>query len=187
MVYARSLLVRSSTATEKSLTPWIIWSVVGVLLFRSYVTVGGSAGTTTDSQWVLLVYALGPPIVLAILFLNRNIRRADFTILDKLFLGASAASGVYLWCFNEGVLPLHINALVDLSGGVLLVRHVWRDPRSESLLAWSLFGVATVLNLFAIQQWSYVHVMYPLVLAAMTTILPFAIAIRRARTTSAVA
>lgn len=163
----------------KSLTPWIIWSVVGALLFKSYLTVGGSADETNDSAWVLMVYAIGPPTVLSILFLHSKIRRSPFTRLDKLFLAASVFSSVYLGCFNEGVLPLHINAAIDASGGVLLGRHVWRDPHSESLLVWSLFGLAGILNLFAVQSWSYMHGMYPVVLAAMTASLSVVIAIRR--------
>ena len=167
---------------EKSLTPWIIWSLVGVLLLKSYLTVGGSTAETADSEWVLMVYAIGPPAVLAILVLHRKIRSSRFTLLDKLFLAASALSGLYLWRFDEGVLPLHINAMIDASGGVLLTRHVWRVPHSESLAAWTLFGVAGILNLFAVQHWSYVYVVYPLTLAAMTVGIPLVIAIRRRST-----
>lgn len=171
--------VVTNTHREKSLTPWIIWSLVGVLLFKSYVTVGGAGDETADSGWVLLVYAIGPPAVLALLVLHREIRRSPFSLLDKLFLVTSFASGLYLWWFDEGILPLHVNALIDASGGVLLARHVWRSPHAESLLAWSLFGVAGIFNLFAIQHWSYVYVMYPVVLAVMTTSLPVVIAVRR--------
>ena len=180
VIYAWYLI--TTPRNDKTLTPWIIWSLVGALVLKSYLTVGSSGHETVDSAWVLVVYAIGPPIVLSILLVHRKIRSAPFTLLDKLFLAASAISGLYLWRFDEGVLPLHVNALIDASGGVLLARHVWHAPRSESLAAWSMFGVAGILNLFAVQHWSYVYVVYPLTLAAMTVGIPLVIAIRRRST-----
>jgi hypothetical protein len=175
VIYAWHLI--AAPRADKTLTPWIIWSLVGALVLKSYLTVGD--GKTVDSEWVLVVYALGPPIVLTILLVHRKIRSAPFTLLDKLFLVASAISGIYLWRFDEGVLPLHVNALIDASGGVLLARHVWSSPRSESLAAWTLFGIAGILNLFAVQHWAYLFIVYPLTLATMTVALPLVIAVRR--------
>lgn len=171
--------VVKSPHAEKSLAPWIIWSLVGALLLKSYLTVGGSSGETSDSGWVLLVYALGPPIVLGTLVVYGGVRHASFSLLDKLFLAVSLASGVYLWRFDDGLVPLHVNAAVDVLGGVLLGFHVCRSPYSESLAAWSLFGAASALNLLAVQRWSYSHAVYPVVLAAMTTALAVVIAVRR--------
>jgi hypothetical protein len=145
--------VSTREARNEPLAGWIVWTLVGSLLFRSYLKVGAEDGY--DSRWVLLVYALGPPLVLVALMLKRGFTPVTFSRLDTAFLVSSALSGVYLWRYDEGVLPLHVNMIVDVCGGYLIGVRTWRSPFSESRAAWALFSLGSGLTLFAVQRWNY--------------------------------
>lgn len=167
---------------DKSLTAWIIWSIIGIIILKSYLLVGPE-GQTKDSKWLLLVYAVLPPIILAILFFYCKSRKASFSNLDKTFLVATILSGIYLLKFQEGIIPLHVNMLVDSSGAFLVAKTVWRDPESESFPAWILFTIAGLTNLGAVQSWHYIHAVYPFLMLTVCASIFTIMLTRRKKTT----
>ncbi|GEM_PF-5727382 len=161
--YIRSIVVNRHK--DKSLTAWIIWTVVGFLLLKSYQTVGH--GQTEHSKWLLLVYTVSPPTILLLLVFVCKSYKAPFSRLDKIFLTSSLLSGVYLWFFNEGILPLHVNMAIDVSGSYLVARNAWHDPETEDTLSWIIFTCSACINLLAVQEWAYTKAVYPVVLVGM--------------------
>lgn len=174
--YIRDLLVNPKK--DKSMAAWIIWTFIGFIILKSYLLVGGPHQQTADSSWVPLVYAVFPPVVLAILFFHCKSRKASFDRWDKACLAVSFVSLAYLLYFHEGVLPLHVNMVIDASGSVLVARNVWLNPGSEDFYAWMCFAIASALNLFAVQNWEYVQCVYPVLLFAMCTAIVVIIKIR---------
>jgi hypothetical protein len=160
--YARAILKEQELP---SLSGWIIWSIVGVLLYQSYVTVG--QGHQLESRWMLLASAVGPAVISGLIVIRHKRIQITFARMEKYFLFFSLASGVYLWWFQEGIVPLHVNMLIDLSGGVLIGYHAWHHPAAEDAWAWFFSTIASLLNLVAIEIWRYVNAVYPVVVSVM--------------------
>lgn len=138
---------------QPSRATWIIWSVVGTLLFASY-----SAAAGGPARWVALADALGPAII-AILALRYG--KAGWTWLDAacLFLAGLSLMG---WAVTGSPLvALAINLLLAFLGAVPTLRNVYRAPATEPKLVWGLFLTSNVLNLLAIEQWTWSSACYP--------------------------
>lgn len=113
------------------------------------------------SAWVPFVYMIFPPIIFSILFFWCKSRQAKFDKWDKFLLITTLLSGAYLFYFKEGVIPLHLNIFVDLSGAFAVAKGAWNDPESESLEAWLCFTGASGTNCLAVTSWEYIHAVYP--------------------------
>jgi hypothetical protein len=131
--------------TIPNLATWITWSVVGWIIFSSYVVTGAR-----DSAMTTFVYALGPPTVLAFIYKNG---KTKFALKDKLFLVASL-SGCVLWgVFHSSLIALYINIAVDAGAAVPTIVDTWKKPEEEDKPTWIFSTAATVINLFAVEQW----------------------------------
>jgi len=131
--------------TVPNLATWVIWSVVGPVIFASYVVTGAR-----DSAMTALVYAVGPPVVLAFLC-KRGIVRFDTK--DKLFLVASVI-GFALWIiFRNSMIALYINIIVDVGAAIPTIMDAWHTPELEDKTTWVFSTVATIINLFAVEHW----------------------------------
>src|SRR5690242_16152022 len=99
--YASSV-VRGSA--RPSYTTWLVWTVVGVLLFASY-----DAGVGGAARWVPLTDALGPAAIAAIAF---RYRQRELSSLDVTCLVLAGLS-VIAWMFTGSpVVTLGINLFV---------------------------------------------------------------------------
>lgn len=125
------------------------------------------AGKTDHSAWIFLVYTVMPPVVLVSILLKFRRWHAPFTPHDWVFLVCSGASGLYLWYYREGLIPLHVNMAVDVAGAYLVSKNALREPEAENVWAWVWFSLANVVNLLAVQVWSYQTAVYPMVVLCM--------------------
>ena len=166
-IYALAIL-RGTTKPSRS--SWFIWTVVGVMLAVSYYASGAR-----ETIWVPLAYVIGP---LIISLLSIRYGEPGFTWSDRLCLGGTVASvavwGVLLWLEvpQAAVWVLIINLGMEALGLIPTWQHAYFFPEHEDLLAWMLTSISTVLNLFAIADWSALAVIaYPLyMLVAMNAV-----------------
>ena len=132
---------------------WLIWTVVGGLLFASY-----DAGVGGAARWVPLSDALGPAIIAV---LSLRYREGAWTRFD---LGCLTLAGLsvigWVWT-GSAMVALGINLCIDLLGALPTLRSVYRNPASESALTWRLFFLGNALNLVAIEDWSLSSASYP--------------------------
>jgi hypothetical protein len=146
--------------TQPNRATWWIWTIVGIAIALSYRAAGASS-----TMWVPITYAIGPfcTTLLAIKFGEGGWTRLDRTCL----LGA--AIGLILWgVYRSPHLTLSINIAIDFLGALPTIRKSVRDPYSEDLLSWILFGLGSIVNLLAIDRWEW-HAVYPIYIFLVTT------------------
>lgn len=126
---------------------WIIWSIVNFLnLIGYYYT------AETGTIWLVLADFIGMTIV-ALLSFKYGVEH--WTKTDKACLAGAGASillwqipGSALWAFGMSVIS-------DAFGAVPTIFKAYADPRSEDSLAWLLFTVGGLVNIIAVETWSY--------------------------------
>jgi hypothetical protein len=114
-------------------------------------------------MWQPLVYALCP-LVTAIVSLKRG--EGGWTPFDRACVLAAGLSAVLWWITNSPLVALLINLLIDLIGVLPTIRKSWFRPQSENRVAWALNLLASIINLFAIERWSFAIVVYPIYMVA---------------------
>jgi hypothetical protein len=147
-------IVRRQTVPQRA--TWIIWTVVGAVLCASYYADGAR-----DTIWVPIGYVIGP-LVTALLALRYGV--GGWTRSDRACLAASGASLLLWLASGSATIALLANIAVDASGALPTIAKTYRDPRSESGLAWSIFLVADSLNLLALGSWTLEAALYPVYL-----------------------
>jgi hypothetical protein len=140
--------------TKPNRATWTIWAVVSIILAASYHSSGAN-----DTIWVPLSYVVGP-IIVAILSVKYG--EGFWNELDMKCLAAAAASLVLWWIFESALVALLLTLFIDFLGYIPTIKKVYDRPRSEGRLAWTLFFVGHLLNLFAIDSFTFGVVVYPL-------------------------
>jgi hypothetical protein len=166
--YARSAIrggARPSYAT------WLVWTVVGILLFASY-----DAGVGGTARWVPLTDALGPAAIAAIAW---RYRQSELSRLERGCLVLAGLS-VVAWVLTGSPLStLTINLFIAFIGALPTLWKTYRDPGGESILAWRLFFAANTLNLAAIGVWDLRTAAYPVYAVVIAGIMNVLLSTRR--------
>jgi hypothetical protein len=79
----------------------------------------------------------------------------------RLSLIGAAISLVFWGIFDSPMSALLINLFINFLGTLPTIRKAWYQPETESKIAWSLFSVGTIVNLFAIEKWIFSMAVYP--------------------------
>lgn len=132
---------------------WIIWSIVGGLLFASYNAAAGGA-----ARWVPLADALGPVLIA---MLAARYGRGGWNRLEVACLLLAGLSVIGWVLTGSPMVTLGINLLLAFLGAIPTFRNVYYHADTEPPLAWRLFLLSNVLNLLAIQHWSWSSAAYP--------------------------
>jgi ABC-type transport system involved in cytochrome c biogenesis permease subunit len=73
-----------------------------------------------------------------------------------------AGIGLAMWVmFDSPMSALLICLFMNFLGTLPTIRKVYYQPETENGLAWTLFSLGTLLNLFAIEEWSFSMAVYP--------------------------
>jgi hypothetical protein len=147
-------------AARPNRATWVIWSVVGGLLFASYNAAAGG-----PARWVPLSDALGPALmaVLAIYYGEGGWNWFDLGCLTL------AGFSVVGWVLTGSpMVSMSINLFLCVLGAIPTFRIAFYNPTAEPTLVWRMFLLGNVLNLLAIETWSWSSAIYPVyaVLAA---------------------
>ncbi|MFO0745210.1 MAG: hypothetical protein U1F43_05960 [Myxococcota bacterium] len=163
-------IVRGRTIPSRA--SWLIWTVVGSALAAGHLASGGAG-----SVWVPLGYCAGPlvTLALAVKYGEGGTSRFDIVCL------AAAALSLGVWALTgDPVVALGVNIAIDLFGALPTIRKTWRRPGSEDRLAWSLFGLGNILNLFAVSDLASAEGVYPIYLVLISSIVLALIVVPRA-------
>lgn len=142
---------------------WFIWSVVNIIIAASYWKAG--AGNTI---LVPLLNAFGTTLI-ALLSLKYG--EGGWTRLDRACLFASGISLILWWLTGNPVIALTINILIDAIGAIPTMVKTYHDPKHENGSAWTIWMVAYLINLFAIESWTYAIAAYPVYLFVQALIM----------------
>jgi tetratricopeptide (TPR) repeat protein len=139
--------------TKPNRASWIIWAVVSSIIALSYREAGASYAFLAP-----VGYVIGSTIVF-ILSIRHGV--GGWTPFDRKCLIGAAISLVLWKIFGSPMSALLINLFINLLGTLPTARKAWYQPETESKVAWSLFSLGSIVNLFAIENWIFSMAVYP--------------------------
>ncbi len=149
--------------TKPNRATWWILTLVGVMIAASYYAEGAR-----DTMWVALSYVVGP-FIIALLSLKYG--EGTWERLDKICLAVAIVSAFLWYVFNSAFIALMSNIAMDFVGLIPTIKKSWLRPGGEDRVAWGLESGASVLNLLAVQTWTFAIAFYPLYLAVLNTLI----------------
>ena len=148
--YALSVL---RGTTQPSIASWIIWAALGTVTSASYFY-----SASISSWWVTGSYAIGPCVIL---FLSLRVGKFTWDKLDSVYMLFALLGLVWWWISGVATTAQAVSVCIDLLGAVPTLRKCWSNPDSEDPVAWWVFFAAGVVNLFAVERWSFASGLYP--------------------------
>lgn len=145
-------ILRNKTKPDR--TTWFVLFLIGAITFIVYKSIGA-----TTTLGVSLANVIGPFIVfiLSIKFGEGWNKLSDFKYL---FISCIA---IVLWqLFESPLLGLIFNLTADLIAFIPTIKKSILEPWTEDILTWCLFVAGGVVNLLAIDQWTFSVALYPL-------------------------
>lgn len=140
--------------TKPNRITWWIWTLLGILLYFSYKEAGAK-----ETLWVPLIYIIAP-LITAILSIKYGV--GGWTTFDLVCLLGALAS-TFLWIISGSpTVALILFLLIDLFGALPTIKKAYVVPEQESKLAWFLMCLANCVNLFAVQDFQFSILIYPL-------------------------
>ncbi len=159
--------------TVPSRASWIIWA------FSTAILLFGVLGTGThEAVWVPVADAVG---CFAIFILSIGFGTGGWSRTDQVSFLVCATSLVIWYLTGSALIALIMNLLVYISGYIPTIAKAWKEPRSESLAAWSLFLVGVLLNLLVViigHDTGFAIWLYPAVLVGVVSTL-YGVLLRR--------
>jgi tetratricopeptide (TPR) repeat protein len=139
--------------TKPNRASWIIWAIVSTIIALSYRDAGASYAFLAP-----VGYVVGSTIVF-ILSIRHGV--GGWTTFDRKCLIGAAISLVLWKIFDSPMSALLINLIINLLGTLPTARKAWYQPETESKVAWSLFSLGSIVNLFAVENWTFSMAVYP--------------------------
>ena len=152
-IYVVSIL--SGKTKPNRVTWWILALVSGM------ITVSYFASGARETIWLPAAYTLAFTIF-GVLSLFYGEGPATLSSLDRFSLIAALLSAVVWWLVRSPVPALFMNICTEFIGLIPTINKSYRRPWTESRASWIIATVASLLNVFAITQWTYTIAAYPL-------------------------
>lgn len=140
--------------TKPSRSTWFIWAFVGIITAFSY-----KASGAVDTLWVAISEATAPTII-ALLAIKYGV--GGLEKIDKIAFLGSTLSLILWWIFGSPLIALITNLAIDLFAAIPTIVKSWKKPEEEDRLAWSITQSGNLLNLFAIDQFNFGVILYPI-------------------------
>jgi hypothetical protein len=163
LVYVKSIL---SGNTRPNRATWWVLTLIGTIITLSYYAEGAR-----NTIWLPAGYTLG---ALLIALLSLRYGEGKWEKLDKWCLFIAIISALIWYISKSAILTLIINVAMDFIGLVPTIKKSYLRPWSEDRSAWAIESVAGILNVLAINRWTFGIAFYPiylLTLNGMITIL----------------
>lgn len=156
--YIYEVLAKKTVPNRAS---WLIWCIsTATILF------GVSETGTNEAIWVPIADAVGCGLIF---LLSIPFGVGGWSRTDRLSLVICIVS-LAGWAFTgNALIALLANLGIYVSGYIPTIRKAMIDPKSESLVAWSLFLIGVLLNLLTIiigTDTGFAVWLYPIVLVA---------------------
>lgn len=150
---------------------WGVWSLIGILGVSA--TLEGGAGAGAYSAIAALVVQL----LVFVISLNKKYGKPGREWYD-FPLGAVAVIGILAWHFGNlsGAQAIIIAISADALVLWFTLRESWRDPESESFLAWASGSIAFFLGLLALESYTFEAAAYPVYLFVGNSLITSALA-----------
>ena len=149
---------------KPSIVTWTTWTIVNILLLKSYYDSGAH-----NTLWLPLAFLTGDMFICLLSF---RYGEKLITNLDKVVIVLVAINilSILIFSYNKDVV-LALSVATLIIGGLPTIRKSWLRPQNENKLVWSIFGLAAVVNLFSIEDWSKIEIIaHPLYAAGVDVV-----------------
>ncbi|MCL2037563.1 hypothetical protein FWG95_00970 [Candidatus Saccharibacteria bacterium] len=137
--------------TKPQRISWLLWMMLNATYFASAVNSDGA-----------VLYTLGAVIGTATIFtLSIKYGTGGKSRFDITALFVALIAFGLLFVANQVLLALALALIVDGIGLMLTIQKLMRDRASESRLPWSLWFVASVIAIVALQKYSLESLLFP--------------------------
>ena len=151
--YAPYILSILRKKTKPNRASWIIWAIVSAIIALSYREAGASYAFLAP-----VGYVIGSTLVV-LLSIRHGV--GGWTPFDRKCIIGAAISLVLWRIFDSPMSALLINLFINLLGTLPTARKAWYQPETESKVAWSLYSLGSIVNLFAVENWTFSMAVYP--------------------------
>ncbi len=145
-------IIRGTTKPNR--TTWWIWGVIGVILLASYYYSGA-----TTTIWVPVSESIAP-LIIALLSLKYG-EGGPAEKLDFLCIFGAGISCLLWYLTGSAVVALVTNLAIDFFAAIPTVAKSWSKPEEEDRFAWTLTSTGNVLNMLAVNSFTFAILIYP--------------------------
>jgi hypothetical protein len=149
--------------TRPNRATWSIWLILSLVLSAIYYTSG-----EFNTIWLPVCGAIGQIIIV---ILSIKYGEGGFSRFDRLCILGVGISLFLWWQFSSPAIALLFNILIDFLGALPTIKKSYYEPETENILTWSLYLVASTLNLLAIENWSLKLSVFPLYIFCVNVII----------------
>lgn len=150
---------------------WFILGTLGVI--GSGLQAGDAAGA---GAWVTLAAAI---MAYTAFGLGLRVGATQITWMDTLFF-VLALIALFLWLVaRQPILSVILISITDLLGFVPTIRKAWQKPYSETALTFRLLAVRQIFALLAIERYTFVTMLYPVVVLLEAGLFSVMLSLRR--------
>lgn len=150
---------------------WFLWGVLMLIAFAGQIAGEGGAGT-----WITGFSAFMCLFISAIAFFHgeRDITRSDWIT----FVAGLATIPVW-WMTDTPLWSMLLIIIIEFLATWPTLRKSWSKPQQESPVTYMLAGIKFIPSAFAMQDYNFITLSYPVALVLMNTILIAVIMSRR--------
>ena len=157
LAYLPYLFATINGETKPNRATWFLLVVIGSMLASSYFALG--AETTI---WVPVGYVIGPTIIA---MLSIKYGEGGWSPFDRWCLLAALSTGVLWWIFDAPLTALLLNLLMDFISLLPTIKKGYLRPWTEDPFSWTMWFFGSVLNLLAVERWTFGIAIYPIYMA----------------------
>ena len=134
---------------------WFVWGFLTLIIFALQTSHGAGPGA-------YVTFTVGA-LSLFIAFLGLKHGKTDITRSDTVFfVAALLATGVWLFA-KEPALSMVLLVSIDMLGFAPTIRKAWHKPNEETLITWEINAFRHGLSVLAIQEYSLITLLNPVV------------------------
>jgi hypothetical protein len=142
--------------TRPNLVTWGIWTTIGFILLASYSAIGA-----TNTLWLPIAQVISQIIITCYAF---KYSQGKWQRWDRICIAGAGLSLLCWWQSGSPLVALLMNILMDVLGAIPTLEKIYYEPDSEDLLFWVMSFSASILNLLAIENFSWSFMIFPLYL-----------------------
>ncbi|SRR6266404_2447323 len=135
---------------------WLIWFILGLIAFFSQQAKGASNS----------LFMTGAEIIATFCIFTTSIFKGEggFNSFD-IFALLGAGAGLLLWAvFHQPLLALLAVVFIEVMALLPTLKKSYLDPARESKLAFIFSGTGSLITCFAVGQWNFALLLYPVYL-----------------------
>lgn len=134
---------------------WLVWSFATGITFALQISNGAGLGALATLSATVICFSI---FILGLI--KKNV---DIVYFDIVFLILSFVALFFWLVVKQPVLSIILIVMVDVLGFLPTVRKSWNAPHTETLFSYQLSTIRQLLAIFALQQYSIITWLSPLV------------------------